>query len=136
MPANNYELLILNLSSKILLLTPLSDSTPGVEIRFQPAKDKSIFERPFLAVQNQVPMTPPYPSLVEEIIRLIEKIDIEKISNNFNDLVKNFSIDDMKNKFEKIQGMTKELKNIQNQQKELTKRLNDATKGSEDQIKE
>ena len=81
-------------------------------------------------------MTPPYPSLVEEIIRLIEKIDIEKISNNFNDLVKNFSIDDMKNKFEKIQGMTKELKNIQNQQKELTKRLNDATKGSEDQIKE
>ena len=118
---NGEYALIFSLTKKILITFPLDKNSFIIQILAANPSDLTYFAQ---SIFKELPIVAinPNPSLIDEIFKVIDKINPGDVINKFNNL------GDLFNKID--------LKNMQTSQKELTDSINQATKAQKEKLDE
>ena len=112
---------------KIYIANPVEENSTMIEITSSSKKDLVLFSQKFLQVQT--PYVPPVdkPGMIESLLNGLEKLDLDELN-----------LEKVIHKIDKLWSKNgpEFIKNLQNQQKDLTKSIKKATKAKEDALKE
>ena len=124
---NSEPALVLVSNQKMYIANPVENSSSMIEVASGSKKDLTLFSQKFLRLQTPYSPLSDKPGIIESILNGLEEIDLDDLS-----------VEDILYEIDKLWGKNAPefIKNLQNEQKDLTKSIKQATKARKDALKE